>query len=622
MSLSTNYPTIRPSLLLDFANTQALDPRVTFTRSTTGTYYDGKTSAIAEQNLWIQSQAFTNIIYVTRAGTTTVTSTAPDGTSTAGLYIENTANALHGIGSDNGTFASVSANTVYTYSVYIAPYSGTRNLFIGVGPSGGGRACGIVLNSSLTFLNTFTQGTSYTVIGQSITLATNGFYRVSFTFTNSNTADTTAYMFLYTAPSGTTTFPQGSYTGDGTSGFYLWGAQLEQRSSATAYNATTTTAITNYIPVLQTAAANVPRFDCDPVSEQCLGLLIEQQSTNICLYSSAYDNAAWVKQNLNITTAADIAPDGTQTAELAYATSTNATHATYTANFSASASTSYTASVYAKAQGLNFLCMRFDDQSTNLVSSCFNLSTGTISTAAAGLGTFTNLSSAITSVGNGWYRCSITATTASTTNILRVVLFVNNVTSDYNGAAYAGNGYSGIYMWGTQLEALSFPTSYIPTTTAAVTRVADSVSMTGTNFSSWYNPNQGTLYSEVILGSSVADKYIAQISDNTTSNRILLAGTTNPYEAIVINNSIVVALNASGNFYSGTYKVSCFYAVNNFGIASGGSIPTTSLSGNLPSVNRIDIGGFYGTYLNGRIKKIAYYPEALSSTNLQALTGS
>jgi hypothetical protein len=595
MSTSANYPTLSPSLLLDFANTQALDPRVTFTRSTTGTYYNGVTSALAEQNTITNS----NFNWYVSGGTGTATTnatTAPDGTTTAGSLVPaNGATQFAGFSNLSPTPAANS----YTVSVY-AKANGFNYMAIGYDNSS------TIVEANLS-AGTISGGTG------SIVNAGNGWYRVIATY-SSYTNNSPYFQVRQTSGSATLT------TADGVKGIYLWGMQAEQRSSVTAYNATTSAAITNYIPVLQTAAANVPRFDYDPVAGISLGLLIEQQSTNICLYSSAYDNAAWVKQNLNITTAADIAPDGTQTAELAYATSTNATHATYTANFSASASTSYTASVYAKAQGLNFLCMRFDDQATNLVSSCFNLSTGTISTAAAGLGTFTNLSSAITSVGNGWYRCSITATTASTTNSLRIVLFVNNVTSDYNGAVYAGNGYSGIYMWGAQLEALSFQTSYIPTTTAAVTRTADYAVMTGTNLTSWFNQSQGTLYGSYDVLQT--NGRIGSFWLNANASRLLDIYNSGPNIGIYASNGI----NASIGTYVNNSKVAGTYSNTSYtGSLNGASVVTFTPTMPLTTIDTFGIGNYYNSsnsFTNGHIKKLAYYPQALSNTNLQALTGS
>jgi hypothetical protein len=121
MSLSANFPTIRPSLLLDFANTQALDPRITFTRSTTATYYDGVTTAKAEENLFVQSQDFTNATYwITNAGVVSYTANtivAPDGITTA-----DTMTATVGTGTRYGSGNAANGITtglVYTASLFV-----------------------------------------------------------------------------------------------------------------------------------------------------------------------------------------------------------------------------------------------------------------------------------------------------------------------------------------------------------------------------------------------------------------------------------------------------------------------------------------------------------------------
>ena len=86
ITATTNtYPSIQPSLNLDFANAKTLDPRITFTRSTTGTYYDGKTVAKAEENLATYSEDFTQVASwgATDTSVSGNTTTAPNGTSTA-----------------------------------------------------------------------------------------------------------------------------------------------------------------------------------------------------------------------------------------------------------------------------------------------------------------------------------------------------------------------------------------------------------------------------------------------------------------------------------------------------------------------------------------------------------
>ena len=103
MTISANYPTVRPSLLLDFAKTKVLDPRITFTRSTTATYYDGVTSALAEQNLLLQSQ-FAGSWSTGSASLTLNSTTAPDGTTTATTLTSTNSSLTNDVDASNSEF--------------------------------------------------------------------------------------------------------------------------------------------------------------------------------------------------------------------------------------------------------------------------------------------------------------------------------------------------------------------------------------------------------------------------------------------------------------------------------------------------------------------------------------
>ena len=104
----------------------------------------------------------------------------------------------------------------------------------------------------------------------------------------------------------------------------------------------------------------------------------------------------------------------------------------------------------------------------------------------------------IVDVGNGWYRCIITFTTVSTSGaVINPVIYLIDNANATRAAGMTGDGYSGIFIWGAQLEQGSFPTSYIKTSGASATRSADNASITGENFSSWYRQDEGSLYSEL-----------------------------------------------------------------------------------------------------------------------------
>jgi len=553
MTIQANFPAIKPSLLLDFANVKQLDPRINYTRASTATFYNGVTTAKAEENLVLQSQTFDNASWVKTTATVTADSfAAPDGTTTADTLTATNTNATL-----LQTFTATA--TAYTFSVYIYRKTGTGNVDITV------------------------DGTTFAT--QSITGAW-----VRYSITTTPTAGSkTAGIRLAT-------------NGDEV---YIWGAQLENRSSATAYTATTTQAITNYIPTLQTAASGVARFDNNPTTGESLGLLIEESRTNLVTYSSDYSNAAWTKTNTTITSAANVAPDGTQTAQKVVESTSSSGHELYEAVTLVSGN-SYTWSGYFKAAGRNWVAFLAQDASGN--TTYFDLQNGVVGTNASG-----NTAS-ITSVGNGWYRCTLTRTVSGTSGYWHILTASAN-----NTVTYTGDGFSGLFVWGAQVEAGAFATSYIPTVASQVTRAADAASMTGTNFSSWYNQAEGTFYG---LGTPPnAGLYnIFSINNNSNVERIQSLPTNGTSTLLVISGSAIQAqLNTSA--LAGTNQVAVTYKVNDFAASRNSATVLTDTTGVVPLVTKLDIGSHTGVEVfNGTIKKIAYYPVRIQNSQLQALT--
>jgi hypothetical protein len=243
--------------------------------------------------------------------------------------------------------------------------------------------------------------------------------------------------------------------------FYAFESQNETGDIATDYIATTTAAV-SVGPV-----SGLPRLDY--LNSTCPRLLLEPQRTNAALYSEQFDNAAWTKLDTAATANAAISPDGYTNADKIVPNTTSTRHILFQ---TFTASTVHTFSVFAKAAGQNFLTMRLDND-TPEVNVYFNLSTGTIGSTAGG-------SPTMTSYGNGWYRCTVTYTPSGTETIYPVLGSANQ-----NGVqAYAGNNTDGILVYGAQLEAGAYATSYIPTLGTSVTRVAESITRTLSNSNS------------------------------------------------------------------------------------------------------------------------------------------
>lgn len=566
-------PSVAPSLNLNFL-TKKLDPRVTFSRGSTATYYNGKTSVIAEQNLLKYSNDFSNGIWLNGGGTVTRTAgtTDPFG-GTSAYTLSFPANLVY---TSQAVTWSIVSGTLFTASIWVRNASSGLNLRI------------------------FRDG-SGTVESTSVSIpVSSSWQKISISYTFVNTQTGVRFDIL-------------NYTGGSGASVEVYGAQLENRSFTGAYIPTTTTAAVTYIPVLQTAAINQPRFDHDPITGECKGLLVEESRTNLFQQSATFSVSPWVAVRTTVSENAIIAPDGTLTADKIVETvQTNNSYYVYQ-SVSLTSGTTYTFSVYAKAAERSFMWIRlYGTGSWGNVS--FNLTTGAIN----------NPDGAKVSaqyVGNGWWRCVVTAA-SDLTGVNTPRIYVEN---DINASGYTGVAGYGIYVWGAQLEEGLFATSYIPTTTLAVTRSADYTSLTGTNFSSWFNQTEGTLVADCALTSVDSIRGIMYIGDggpNTNYIDLRTQGDT--------LRSVVYSGNSQQNYMQGrapvqyaNVKLVTSYKQDDFAFTVNGDVPMLR-TGNVPiSPNTMLIGKLAQTnnyFLTGTFKRIAYYPKRLSNAELQAIT--
>jgi len=256
--------------------------------------------------------------------------------------------------------------------------------------------------------------------------------------------------------------------------------------------------------LIKTAVADAPRFDHDPVTGESLGLLIEEGRTNLLTYSEQFDVSPWVYPGTSIVVTPDqaTAPDGTLTADLV--TNTASGNQVLYQAVPVVGSTTYAFSFWAKNNGGTRADYRILSPQTGEIvpinTSYFNQLSDT-----------------------EFRRITVTFTTPSAATSIYVYTMA--------GTNVPANAYN-IYIWGAQLETGSFPTSYIPTTGSTVTRATDVASITGTNFSSWYNQSEGTVFSS-IRAKAPAGVYVAgAISDNTPDNRIYF-GANNSFNCFV-----------------------------------------------------------------------------------------
>ncbi len=378
------------------------------------------------------------------------------------------------------------------------------------------------------------------------------------------------------------------------------------------FNVTRATTATrfNSAGLIESVASGVPRLDyfTSGGTAGCPALLVEPAATNALSYSEEFDNAAWGKSAMTVstgTTALFTAPDGTTNADKIIATSGNVAH---NINRSGIASAAYTFSVFAKAGEESVISLWLRGAS---VRAEFNLVSGTVSN-------ITTTSARIENYGNGWYRCTVYDSTAGTTAHVY----------GRNGAAYAGNGSDGFYLWGAQLETGSVATSYIPTTTGSVTRNADVISVSGA-VSGCIGQTEGTIYAEVDLRASASSSARRIVNMRVDGNNLLsleipTAGTSIEFSAVSGGSSVTAT--ATG-ITTGIYKIAVGYnsAASGTVLYVNGTLRDTKTIA-IPNLSAAVFGlgvradGSAGSQFNDRIRAAALYTTRLTNAELQSLT--
>jgi hypothetical protein len=584
-----------PRLTLNFLTGGPLDPRITFSRTTNATLVDATGRVTyAPNNLVTYSEQFDNAAWTKTNSTITANATtAPDGTLTADKHIPN-AGATMGVGaSETRVFQSPTATigVNYVYSMYAKAGEYDEIQFAAIA------------TPTVTARFSLTLGTVISGAGATITSVGDGWYRCALPIVAGATG---ALAIRWSASSSTVS------VGDGTSGIFVWGSQFE----AVTYQTLPST----YVQTVASAYYG-PRFDYNPVTLAPRGLLIEEQRVNLVTYSQEPSNAAWSKVRSSITADVMIAPDGTLTGDkLVEDTSVTNTHRVSVAGISMTSGTSYTWSIFLKAGERTSVVVALNSTSAGNAFTTnplffVDLLTGAITSVSASV----TASSAVL-FPNGWWRVSVSATATLTTTNFPTVLLAEGGTN-----AYTGDGVSGAFLWGGQVEAGAFPTSYIPTVASTVTRAADDASMTGTNFSSWYNQSEGTIVSDFgPFFRTSGNPGVAQIDDGSATNtvRIYAGSVVSPVFSVNVGGVGQAFLNSGILAPSVISKVAGAYALNNFAKSANGNTPDTDASGTVPVVNRMLIGsGTAGVnFLNGYMRSITYYPTRLTNVQLQALT--
>jgi hypothetical protein len=373
----------------------------------------------------------------------------------------------------------------------------------------------------------------------------------------------------------------------------------------TVVRATTATRV-NSAGLIESVANNVPRIDY--TNGSCPSILVEPQRTNLALYSQQFDDASWLKLNTTVTANAIVSPDGTTNADKLIASAGSSNKVIYQSIVPAGTST---VSVFAKAGEFGGILI-----GTGTVGAFFNLTTGQF---RANLFT-APVSTSVTNYGNGWYRCSVTMTLASLDNLY--IAPNDNVSTNF---AITGNGTSGIYVWGCQAELGSYPTSYIPTTSAAVTRNADFIYKTG--ISALIGQTEGVVFIDFVWNQLTGTGNYPRIIElgNNSNNYIQLysiAGTTS--WGWDIYNGGVVQFTGSSTMALGHNKIAIGYKLNDMVIYKNGTLIASDATCTVPATNGLGICGIFdgtaGAQLSASVNLAVLFPTRLTNAELASLT--
>lgn len=328
--------------------------------------------------------------------------------------------------------------------------------------------------------------------------------------------------------------------------------------------------------VMRTAAAGDMRIDHDPATGECLGLLVEESRTNLLTYSEDFSNAAWnTKSDITLGSGVEDPFGGTG----AFTVTATAANGTLQQAPTVTAGVALTGSIWIRRRiGSGNISVRVGELTTLLVT-----------------------------VTSDWVRVDKT----------------NTPTSIFGRfAIYIATSGDAVDIWGAQLEVGSTPSSYIPTTTAAVTRAADVPVMSGTNFSDWYNQSEGAMF---VSGVSdyIDNQRFFDLSDGANTNRIgVYPFSSNIYFNVRAANTAVATI-SSGATPASTMRTACGYKTDSFAVSLNGAAIQTDTSGNAPTgIDRLHIGCSYGSnnHINGHIKRLQYYPRRLTDAQLVTLS--
>lgn len=355
----------------------------------------------------------------------------------------------------------------------------------------------------------------------------------------------------------------------------------------------------------------------DGVVSGCPSLLLEPQSTNIVTYSQSLTESIYGTSNAVILDNNVISPDGTLNASSITDSNGGGINVAqiFLPSLSVDTSSQYTYSIFAKKKGLNYISLRVAQFTTPATSDCFfDLENGSIVSVAAGYD-----SAKIENYGNGWYRCSVTFTTDAVDASGNLVVRLSE--DGISTGSVPQDGTSSVYLWGWSCEKQSYPTSYIPTNGAAVTRAAETAN--GSGDAATFNDSEGVLMAEISALNESQAVTTLSISDNSLSNRVLIVLTSGEIRGQFVSSGNDINRDSSGIIIENFNKIACRYTSNTFKVFVNGYQvgSTATITFPLSGITELSFDRGDGVLgFEGKTKQLQYYNSALTDSELETLT--
>jgi len=390
-------------------------------------------------------------------------------------------------------------------------------------------------------------------------------------------------------------------------------AALDPRVTFTRAAATATRV--NASGFIESVAADTARFDFNPVTLACKGLLIEESRTNVQVYSEDFTQSPYVIATGSINATKVTGPDNLLSASQLDQPSGTTDAASISTTINGVSGRNYSFSIFVKKGTKRYI--RFLETLSSSVggarSAYFDLDNEEwVSQSTAHTVSFDQL-------GNGFIRLKVSFIGGIT--FARAVFWQPSDSS--SSATSTGEGYT--YFYGWQEEHAIFPTSYIPTEATAVTRNADLASMTGTNFSDWFNATEGTFAITAIRDSSpAAGKFpYSLFLTSTSGNDINLYqnGATSEQGLIRVSGGTQANLNSTVVPANTKFTQSVGYKLNSFAQSVNAGALALDALGTVPTLTEMQIGSAGGGFqLNGRVQKVNYWPQRLTDAEVTAFS--